>query len=406
MGLGPLASVRPEQGDGVTPSGEAEVVIIGAGIAGLTAAIALGRAGFDVLVVERAAALTQAGTALSLWPNALAALEHIGLRGAVTDIGIPEPAGVVLDSTGKVLITVNQELLSQDLGSQTLIVRRSELQHALLEAASHLPIRLHTAAVNVELGTNSVTVALADGSSLEASVVLACDGIRSIGRSLVDNPPLTYRGRTSWRALLDTGSTLAPAATLTVGGGNQFIAGPLPDGAVYWAADVGLPEGANAVMTDRLAFLADTFASWHDPIPQLIEASDNEQLVIADFYDSIPRTLVRGRLALLGDAAHPMTPDLGQGACQGIEDAVVLASCMRRVNDPLAALATYQALRLPRVRSVVRASRRLGQLATARSAAVVGMRNLVSRHMPPSTNAWITARLASEDAFRRTLPLD
>ncbi len=379
------------------------MAIIGAGIAGLTAAIALDRAGFTVQVIERAGALTQAGTALSLWPNALAALEHIGLRGAITDIGIPEPAGVVLDPTGKVLITVNQELLSQDLGSPTLIVRRSELQHVLLEAASHLPIRLHTTAAHVELGENSATVELADGDSLEASVVLACDGIRSIARSLVDNPPLAYRGRTSWRALLDSASTLVPAATLTVGGGNQFIAGPLPDGAVYWAADVGLPEGANAVMTDRLAFLVDTFASWHEPIPQLIEATDNHKVVIADFYDSIPRTLVRGRLALLGDAAHPMTPDLGQGACQGIEDAIVLASCLRRVDDPQAALATYQSLRLPRVRAVVRASRRLGRLATARSPAVVGMRNLVSRHIPPSANAWITARIASEDAFRRTL---
>ena len=390
----------------MTESGGADVVIIGAGIAGLTVAIALDRAGFGVQVVERASALTQAGTALSLWPNALAALEHIGLRDAVTDIGIPEPAGVVRDSTGKVLITVNQELLSQDLGSQTVIVRRSDLQHLLLEAAAHLPIRLNTAAVHVQLEGSSVAIALADGQSLRASVALACDGIGSIVRPLFDNPPLAYRGRTSWRALLDTGSPLAPVATLTVSGGNQFIAGPLPDGAVYWAADVSLPEGANAVMTDRLAFLTDTFAAWHHPIPELIAMTDNDRLVIADFYDSIPRTLVRGRVALLGDAAHPMTPDLGQGACQGIEDAVVLAACMRRADDPELALASYETLRLPRVRAVVRGSRRLGQLATAKSVAVVGLRNLLSRHMPSSANARITARFASEDSFRRTLPLD
>jgi 2-polyprenyl-6-methoxyphenol hydroxylase-like FAD-dependent oxidoreductase len=381
-----------------------EVVIVGAGIAGLTAAVALDQAGIDVQVVERATALTQAGTALSIWPNALAALEHIGLRQAVASIGIPEPAGVVRDSSGRALITVNQNLLSHDLGSQTLIVRRSDLQHLLLDSASHLPIRLNTSAEHIGLEDNSAIVTLAGGESLRASVVLACDGIRSIARSLVDNPRLTYRGRTSWRALLDNASALAPGATLTVGGGNQFIAGPLRHGAIYWAADVGLPEGANAALTDRKSFLLDVFSTWHDPIPELIALTDNDQLVIADFYDSIPRTLTNGRLALLGDAAHPMTPDLGQGACQGIEDAVVLAACMSGTHNRSSALAKYEALRLPRVRRIVRSSRRLGQIATAKSAVVVGIRNRVSHHMPQSINARIAARFASESAFRRTLP--
>jgi 2-polyprenyl-6-methoxyphenol hydroxylase-like FAD-dependent oxidoreductase len=383
---------------------EAEVVIVGAGIAGLTAAIALDGAGINVQVVERATALTQAGTALSLWPNALAALEHIGLRQEVGSIGLTEPEGVVRDSSGKVLITVNQNLLSPDRRSQTLIVRRTDLQHLLLDACSPVPIRLNTSAERLRVEGDSVIVDLVGGESLRASVVLACDGIRSIARSLVNNPQLTYRGRTSWRALLDDASALAPAATLTVDGGNQFIAGPLRDGAVYWAADVGLKEGANQAMTDRKGFLMDVFATWHNPIPKLIELTDNDQLVIADFYDSVPRNLTAGRVALLGDAAHPMTPDLGQGACQGIEDAVVLADCMKRIHDPPTALAKYESLRLPRVRHMVRGSRRLGQLATSKSPMVVEVRNFVSRHMPVSINARITAGIASEDAFRRTLP--
>ncbi len=387
----------------MTKSDEAQVVIVGAGIAGLTAAIALDRAGIEVLVVERATALTQAGTALSLWPNALAALDDIGLRQVVIGIGNPEPAGTVRDSSGRMLITVNQGSLSPDAYAQTLIVRRSDLQHLLLDAASHLPIRLNTPAERIRPKHDSVAVDLASGGSIRASVVLACDGIRSISRTLVDNPPLTYRGRTSWRALLEDGADLATTATLTVGGGNQFIAGPLRDGAVYWAADVSLREGENGAMLDRKGFLQHVFRTWHDPIPELIGLTDASQLVIADFYDSIPRRLTAGRIALLGDAAHPMTPDLGQGACQGIEDAVVLAACMGNVDDPLAALEKYESLRLRRVRSVVRGSRRLGQLATSTSTVVVGVRNTVSRHMPQRFNASIAARIASESAFRRTL---
>ena len=383
---------------------EAEVVIVGAGIAGLTAAIALDGAGINVEVVERATALTQAGTALSLWPNALAALEHIGLRQEVGSIGLTEPEGVVRDSSGKVIITVNQNLLSPGRRSQTLIVRRTDLQHLLLEACSDVPIRLNTPAERLRVESDSVIVDLVGGESLRASVVLACDGIRSIARSFVNNPQLAYRGRTSWRALLDNASALAPVATLTVGGGNQFVAGPLRDGAVYWAADVGLKEGANEAMTDRKGFLTDVFATWHHPIPELIEQTDNDQLVIADFYDSVPRKLTAGRVALLGDAAHPMTPDLGQGACQGIEDAIVLGACMSSIHDPLTALEKYESLRLSRVRHMVRSSRQLGQLATSKSAVVADVRNFVSRHMPGSINAKITAGFASEDAFRRTLP--
>jgi 2-polyprenyl-6-methoxyphenol hydroxylase-like FAD-dependent oxidoreductase len=382
-----------------------DAVIVGAGIAGLTAAIALDRAGLQVQVVERAIALTQAGTALSLWPNALAALEHIRLRDAVTGIGMAEPAGVVKDSSGKVLMTIDQKRLSEDLGSQTLIVRRSDLQHLLLDRASHLRVRLNTRATRIGLEDNSALVSLVGGEPLRASVVLACDGIRSIARPLFDNPPLTYRGRTSWRAVLDDAAHLSAAATLTVGGGNQFIAGPLRDGAVYWAADVGLPEGANVAMADRKGFLLNTFATWHDPIPELIERTDNDQLVIADFYDSVPKRLVSGRVALLGDAGHPMTPDLGQGACQGIEDAVVMAACLKLVDGPAEALSKYESLRLRRVQRVVRSSRRLGRLATSRSAVVVSARNFVARTMPSSANARITAGVAGEAAFTRTLPL-
>lgn len=388
----------------VESSLDAQVVIVGAGIAGLTAAIALDKIGVSPIVIERASALTQAGTALSLWPNALAALGRLGLREDVTKVGLPEPAGEVRDSSGKVLFTVNQERLARDLGSRTLIVRRPDLQLLLLDAAAHLPIRLNTRARRILPGADSVAVDLADGQSLRASIVLACDGIGSIARSLVNNPPLVFRGRTSWRALLSDPSHLSEVATLTVGEGKQFITGPLRGGATYWAADVGLPEGANSSMTDRRGFLLDVFAGWHAPIPELIDLTADDQLVTADLYDSAPRHLRVGRVGLLGDAAHPMTPDFGQGACQGIEDAVVFAACLAASPGPVDALQRYESLRLRRVRSIVRGSRRLGQLATTTSPVVVGIRNLVGRHLPSSVNARITAGIASERAFERTLP--
>jgi len=379
------------------------VLVVGAGIAGLTAAIALDRIGVEVEVVERATALTQAGTALSLWPNALAALEHIGLGEAVTGIGVVEPAGIGCRPDGRQIFTLDQSRLDRQLGMATQIVFRADLQRLLLEAAKHIPTRLQTAATSIVVDGDDAVVGLSTGETIRAHQVVACDGVHSIARTCVGNPVPRFRHRTSWRAVLGGSSDLVPTARLTVGHGQQFIASPMGKGLVFWAADIGLPEGTNAALADKKAFLRAAFGGWHEPINELIERTDEEQLVIADFYDSVPRRLGAGPVVLLGDAAHPMTPDLGQGACQGIEDAVVLAACIDGEPDRSAALAKYELARLRRVRTVVRDSRRIGRIATVRSPALAAVRDVGTRYMPGWLNARLVARYASADAFRRSL---
>jgi 2-polyprenyl-6-methoxyphenol hydroxylase-like FAD-dependent oxidoreductase len=380
-----------------------DAVVVGAGIAGLTAAIALDRIGLDVQVVERATALTEAGTALSLWPNALAALRHIGLGEAVAGIGTEEPAGVVRKPSGRLIMTLDQSRLHRQLGTPTLVVHRGDLQRCLLDAASHLPIRMETSVARVGTEGGVGRAELRDGEVLTAPLVLACDGIHSVARSVVPNPPVSYRGRTSWRAVIGGASDLVPGACLTAGAGQQFIASRLRGDAVYWAADVGLPEGANALLADRREFLLRAFSGWHDPITELIARTDGDGLVIADLYDSVPSTLRAGRVVVLGDAAHPMTPDLGQGACQAIEDGVSIAAFLDRHPDPEVALARYEAARLPRARQMVRESRLLGVLATAESPALTALRDAAAR-MPDWLNARLVARYASEASFLATLP--
>jgi 2-polyprenyl-6-methoxyphenol hydroxylase-like FAD-dependent oxidoreductase len=384
--------------------GEVDVVVVGAGIAGLTAAIALDRAGIRVRIIERATALTQAGTALSLWPNALAALGHIGLSKEIASIGYEEPTGTICDWSGREIVRLDQSRLRRHLGTPTLIVNRGDLQEVLLDAASDVPMMLHSYVTRVSTDGSGGIVELSSGEIFRAPVVLGCDGVRSVARSATSNPAPRYRNRTSWRAVLSDASDLVTEACLSAGQGKQFIVSPLADSLTYWAADVGMPEGANEGLVDKKRFLLDSFSGWHHPVTELIERTDEEQLVIADFHDSVPTVMTAGRVALLGDAAHPMTPDLGQGACQGIEDGVVIAACLAQESDPEVALAKYQAARLRRAKRMVRESRWLGILATAESQIASATRNTMVAHIPGWLNRTLIGRYASEDAFLRTLP--
>ena len=380
------------------------VVVIGAGITGLTTAIAVGRLGIPVLVVERDTAPRESGTALSLWPNTLAALGTIGLSQAIREIGSEEPGGVICEWTGREILRLDQSRLDRRLGTPTLIVHRGELQRVLVGAAERIPLRLGTSAERVREEGDRCVVDLSDGEQLRASAVLGCDGIHSVTRQVTANPPPRYTGRTSWRAVLDDASDLVSGARLSVGRGKQFIASRMSGGRIYWAADVAMPEGANRALGDKKAFLLESFAGWHDPTGQLIDRTAEDQLVTADIYDSVPRALAVGRVALLGDAAHPMTPDLGQGACQGMEDGVILAQCMAGAADPAAALTDYQGIRLRRVRSMVRESRRIGQLATLEGEFGNSVRNAGVRCIPGWLNRKLIARYASEAAFLDSLP--
>jgi len=386
------------------PSREPDVLVVGAGIAGLTSAIALGQVGITVQIIERARALTPTGGALTIWPSAQAALERIGLAKAVADIGYKEPNGTICEWSGRVITKLDQSRLHERLGTPTLSVHRGELQRVLLDAASHLPVRLQTPAKQVGTDPAGAFVQLSDGEKLRATVVLACDGVRSVGRRLTGNPEPRYTGRTSFRAVVDDSDCRVSEACLSAGQGKQFIVSPMAGDRTYWAADIGMPEGASEALRDRKGFLLESFAQWHYPISELIERTPVKSLVIADVYESVPKTLTAGRVALLGDAAHPMRPDLAQGACQGIEDGVVLATCLARDHNPAIALANYEAARLRRVRSMVRESRRLNRFATTQSGVVSAVRNASVAHMPGWLNRNLVARYASERAFLQTVP--
>jgi 2-polyprenyl-6-methoxyphenol hydroxylase-like FAD-dependent oxidoreductase len=374
------------------------VGIVGAGIGGVTAALALHQRGHTVQVFERSPELGEVGAAVSLWSNALAALDRLGLEQRVRAHGQWETQLGILSPSGRRL------LVSE--ANTNLMIARPALHRVLREATGEIPIRLGARCVAVTSSPSAASIHLDDGSAFQFDVVLGADGIHSTVRAALapDHEPLRYSGSTAWRAVLHAPQLRDNAASLTIGRGLQFLITPLPDGQVYWSP-LTLPAERVAGITEHLGFLTERFGAWHDPIPELLYCTPREACFPTPVYFRRPPAwLHRGPVVLIGDAAHPMTPDLGQGACQAIEDAVVLAECLSSPgSSPEQALEEFTRRRLPRIRAIVRLARQMGKLYASANPLVEALRTTMLRSMPSSVLNRAATEMTSRHAFDRQL---
>ncbi|MGW6578179.1 FAD-dependent monooxygenase [Streptomyces globisporus] len=367
--------------------GVRHAVVAGGGIGGLTAAVALSRRGWRVTVCERASALTGIGAGIVLAPNALRALESIGLGPAVSVgeplagvLGLRTPDGAWLSRTGAT---------AARYGPPARAVHRGFLIDALAAALPPGALRLGVSVGGADEAAEGAVVVRTSAGELRADAVVAADGLRSAlrGQLFPRHPGPRYAGETGWRAVLSGAGLPALPAAETWGRGERFGIVPLADGRVYVYATAVTGPGTRPA--DHRAELIRRFGAWHDPIPALLERLDRREpdpvtVLHHDLYElaaPLPR-FHSGRVALLGDAAHAMTPNLGQGGCQAIEDAVVLAHLLAGDTGVPAALAAYTEARHGRTTRISRRSRRMGDLARLSRPLAVSVRNFAVRATP------------------------
>ena len=374
------------------------VVIIGAGIGGLTTALALQQKGIDVDVYERTAVLTDVGAGISLWPNALKALYQHGLRPALDALSFISMEGALRSADGTVLSLTTSEQLILRLGLPVMVFHRAELLGVLVDAVRGIPIHLGHECQDVTQEAGGVTARFANGTTVSGDVLIGADGVRSVVRERLGVPgSLRYSGYTAWRGIASF-ETAGLMAGETLGCGRRFGLAPIQGNRVYWYATDNVPAGQRESPGEAKARLTELFASWHRPIPELIQGMDPAAILRNDIYDRDPADRWgSGRVTLLGDAAHPMTPNLGQGACQAIEDALVLAHYLSTGPDVPSSLRRYESERIPRTRSVVTASRRVGALFQVESRAFCRLRDLALRSMPVGLSYRSLQRLAGYD---------
>ena len=366
------------------------VLIAGAGIGGLTLACALRRAGISFTVFERAEALRWVGAGIVVQMNAAVALRRIGLCDAVAAAGASPSDSAILQPSGATITRLPVQRLQQELGAPLVCLHRARLQSVLLEHAGPEHVRLGRAVTGFQDDGHRVTVTLSDGSTTTGDVLVGADGLRSAVRSgLLGDAPLRYSGYTSWRGIAPEVPSVRPGlVSETWGRGARFGVVPIGSGQVYWFATLNAPPGGQDGPGGARARLQALFAGWHAPIAELLAATPEDAIVRTDIHDRPPVTRwSRGRVTLLGDAAHPMTPNLGQGGCQAIEDAVVLSECLASGDAVESSLTTYEQRRRERANQVVSQSWRLGRMAQLESPIGRFMRDTLFRLMPESLAA-------------------
>jgi 2-polyprenyl-6-methoxyphenol hydroxylase-like FAD-dependent oxidoreductase len=372
-------------------------IVVGAGIGGLAAAGALRRAGWAVQVLEQAERLGPVGAGLTLWPTAVLALDALGVGPAVRELAHPLDRSGIRTAGGRWLSRTDTSRYPARLGAPLVAVHRADLHRLLLAVAGPELIRTGAQVTALDQDKDGVRVTW-EGGEVSANLLVAADGLHSTLRRAwfgqASRPVFT--GRMAWRAVLDhaTGGGEAEEATESWGRGQRFGIVPLGRSRVYWFATADAPEHQRTPTGERAELLA-RFAGWHPPIPELIAATPPSAVLRHDLYELRPDLPIyaRGRVVLLGDAAHAMTPDLGQGAGQALEDAVVLGAALATTGEVAAALARYDAERRPRTQAVARLSRRTGRLAQASGPLTSRLRDLAVRATPAGVNDRLLAPL-------------
>jgi 2-polyprenyl-6-methoxyphenol hydroxylase-like FAD-dependent oxidoreductase len=355
-----------------------KLIITGGGIGGLAAALALRRAGINVTVYEQAPSFTEAGAGMSLWPNATRVLQSLGVLDSVAARGEPVTQFNLHRPDGRMISAIPMT----GFPTPALCVHRADLHRALREALPAGCLEANQRLQAFQPGRHGVTAAFAGGREERADGLVGADGIHSVVRSQLhgsDQP--IYRGYCIWRGIApETPGAVRGHISETWGAGRRFGIMPMGQGRVCWYATRNGPASQPDAPEGRKSEVQALFQDWHDPIPELIAATAPDDIMKNDARDRKPlRSWGNGPVTLLGDAAHPITPNVGQGACMAIEDAACLAKCLLASADLPAAFRAYEAKRGPRTAHIARQARRIGAIGQWEHPWIVRGRNLVTR---------------------------
>lgn len=342
-----------------------EITIIGAGMGGLTAGIALKKFGHTVTIYEQTEHILAVGAAISLWSNGVKCLNYLGLTDQVAKLGGQMDHLAYIDGlTGEHMTQFSLMPLIEEVGQRPYPVSRADLQNMLMDEFGRDDIHLGKKMVALEQVDQHIKVQFADGSEVTTALLIGADGTHSLTRQYVlgEQVERRYAGYVNWNGLVEISDKFAQADQWTtfVGEGKRVSLMPVAEQRFYFFFDVPLPVGLENSKAQYKTLFKKYFKDWCQPVQNLIEAIDEQKTNRVEIHDIEPFTqFYKGRVVIMGDAAHSTTPDIGQGGCQAMEDAIYLARALQINTLGLEdALKRYQNKRNERANELVLRARK------------------------------------------------
>ncbi len=343
-----------------------KVIIIGAGIGGLTAGLTLRRAGYAVEIYEKTNQIRPAGAGISVWSNGVKVLNSLGLGDEIAKIGGQMDVMEYRSHHNELFNRISLHPVIKTVGQRPYPVSRTELQSLLLKTfnTETETVKLNAQCIGVEQDEHRVTAYFADGYQTSGDVLIAADGVHSKLRDYVVGRPveLRYAGYVNWNGLVEIREDLGDKNTwiIYVGEGKRASMMPIGNHRFYYFFGCPMAKGTVVEPQYRKQELKHLFAGWPFPVQRLIERLNPHESNRLEIHDLDPlETLVKGRVALLGDAAHATTPTLGQGGCQAMEDAEIISRFLLTTNLGVEdALKRYEAERKERTSTLVLKARK------------------------------------------------
>lgn len=367
-----------------------KITIIGGGIGGLTTAIALQQHGFDAHVYEAAPEIRPIGKGIWLPTNAMLVMERLGLAEELIALGMELDRIEIHDKTAGVLQSIDLVAVKKRFGRTTTSILRSDLQSTLAAHVAPGTLHLGKRCQRVSQTPGVARIDFADGTTEWAELVIGADGIRSVVReSVKPNIPLRFSGQTCYLGVANGGLSNkgAPIVKEIWGGTHRFGYSAVGAGKVYWFAPIAVQERNTPAPTDPLTMLRTAYADFPAPVQEILDCTDSAEIIKVDLNDFAPiHKWHEGGIVLLGDAAHAMTPNAGQGGAQAIEDAYALAKMLTEHDSLETALPAYTALRRPKAHRITTLAYRMGQLAHTRSLLLRTARNTIFKATPKRLN--------------------
>lgn len=365
-----------------------KIAIIGAGIGGLTTAIALQQKGFDVKIFESASEIRPVGAGIVLAANAMKGLQILGLQDEIMAKGHIVDTFSIVDEKLNTLSEVYAKRFFERYGIGNFTIARYDLHHILANKLKPETLFLGKQVIDFEQDEKSCSVTFIDGSTEICDAIIATDGINSkIRQKLLPTAQKRYAGYTCWRAITDVRDIDCDfkKAFECWGAKGRFGFVPISDTHIYWFLCVNTSEQNEDFKHLKAQDLQERFKQYAFPIPQVLGATKDENILLNDIVDLKPiKQFAFGKVLLAGDAAHATTPNMGQGACQAIEDAMILRKYISNGKPIESVFTDFETNRLPRTTEVVNRSWSIGKMAQLENPTLIKLRNLIVRYTPES----------------------